>query len=115
VRLTGGRFADATTSRVAVGVLLGLVVGKPAGVMLAGSLAVRTRVGALPAGTTWGQFGGAAAVAGIGFTVSLFVADLSFDDAALLSAAKAGILAASVLAGTIGFLVLSQTARHRHP
>lgn len=96
---------DAVRSPVAQGVFLGLIVGKPLGIVLAIRLAVA--LGArLPAGVGWGSVLGAGVVAGIGFTVALFIAGLSFDDAALLAEAKLGILGASITAGVLGWLLL---------
>lgn len=91
---------------VAAGVAAGLVVGKVVGIAGAVWLAVRFGVGQLPAGTTWRQIVGVASVAGIGFTVSLFVAGLAFDDDTLVDAAKLGILGGSALAATLGWLTL---------
>lgn len=107
VRLTGSSIAEATTSRVAVGVVVGLVVGKIVGISFASWLAVRTGIGRLPEGVTFRHVLGAAAVAGIGFTVSLFIASLAFTDVRLVTDAKLGILLGSVVAGLLGaaFLV----------
>ena len=99
---------DALTSSVAWGIVLGLVVGKPLGITLATGLGVRLRVGRLPNGLTFRHVIGAGCVAGIGFTVSLFVADLSFDGM-LLREAKTGILAASVLSAIVGSAWLFRT------
>lgn len=95
---------------VATGVATGLVVGKVVGIAGAVWLAVRLGWGALPAGTTWRHIFGVAAVAGIGFTVSLFVAGLAFDDDTLVDAAKLGILGGSAIAATIGWLALRSDA-----
>jgi Na+:H+ antiporter, NhaA family len=86
--------------------VLGLVVGKPLGIAGAGALAVRLRIARLPAGAAWSHLVGTAAVGGIGFTVSLFVTELAFDRASLVGEAKVGILAASLLAGVLGFVLL---------
>ena len=91
---------------VAGGVVAGLVVGKVVGIAGAAWLAVRLGWGDLPAGATWRHLIGVAAVAGIGFTVSLFVAGLAFDDTTLVDAAKLGILGGSALAATIGWFTL---------
>ncbi len=106
VALSGGRFSDAVTSPVVLGIVVGLVLGKPLGI--AGSVWAGRRLGlgGLPAGATLRHIVGVGAVAGIGFTVALFVATLAFEDAALTGAAKVGILAASVLAGTAGAVLL---------
>jgi NhaA family Na+:H+ antiporter len=96
---------------VALGVVLGLVVGKTVGISLAAWLAVRLRLGRLPAGVTWRQLVGVAALGGIGFTVALFVAGLAFADPALADAAKVGILAGSALAAVVGSLLMLTSSR----
>jgi Na+:H+ antiporter, NhaA family len=106
VRLSGEHIAAAGTSRVTLGVVLGLVIGKVVGISGAAALAVAARVARLPSGVRPAHLFGASAVAGIGFTVSLFMAELAFDDETLIAEAKVGILAASVLAGALGWLVL---------
>ena len=110
--LTSESIADAFASSVAIGVAVGLVVGKIVGITSAAWLAARFGLGRLPAGVTWRHVVGGAAVAGIGFTVSLFVTDLAFSDASLAAEAKVGILAASVVAGAIGAFIL-RTAKTR--
>jgi NhaA family Na+:H+ antiporter len=97
---------DRLDVRVTVGVLLGLVVGKTVGVLGGSWLAVRLGIGRLPASVGWRHMAGLAATAGIGFTVALFVTALSFDDPLLTSSAKIGVLAASVIAGALGFVLL---------
>jgi NhaA family Na+:H+ antiporter len=109
VYLSGATLREAVTSPISLGVILGLVVGKTVGITGASWIAARTGVGTLPAGVGWSQLAGAAIVAGIGFTVSLFVADLAFGSGPLLDVAKIGILAASTLAGAAGYLVISRT------
>ena len=91
---------------VASGILAGLVLGKQAGIMLFSWLPVKLGRAALPEGVTWLQVYGGSCLAGIGFTMALFVADLAFDDAALASEAKVGILAASLVAATWAAVVL---------
>jgi NhaA family Na+:H+ antiporter len=98
--------ADLLTNPVALGVALGLVVGKTVGISLFTWLAVRTGVGDLPAGTTWRHIVGLGALGGIGFTVSLFITNLAFTDGGLADVARVGIFAGSLLAGIIGSLVL---------
>ena len=94
-------------SPVTHGVLLGLVVGKPAGIALASWLAVRFGVAALPDGVTWRALGGVAVLGGIGFTMSLFIAGLAFGASPdELTAAKIGTLTASLVAGAAGWLLL---------
>ncbi len=99
------------TSRVTLGIMLGLIVGKTVGVFGSSWLAVQLGVARLPDRVTWTQVFGMAILAGIGFTVSLFISDLAFESEADLNAAKIGILAASVIAGVLGYLFLArQTA-----
>jgi NhaA family Na+:H+ antiporter len=93
-------------SPVALGIFLGLVLGKPIGVLLAAQLALRSRIGVLPEGISMGQFAGVAVLTGIGFTMSLFVAELAFGESPSLAIAKLTTLAASVLMGVAGFLLL---------
>jgi NhaA family Na+:H+ antiporter len=102
VRLSGSTLADAATSRVTAGVVVGLLVGKTVGIVGVVWAAVRTRVVALPEGTTFTSLAGVAVLAGIGFTVSLFVTELAFSDHALADQARVGVFVASVLAGIIG-------------
>ena len=104
----GSALTSPGAGRVAAGVAVGLVVGKILGVTAGAWLAVRFRVGALPAGVAWRQILGAAALAGIGFTVSLFITDLAFDDPQLQAASKIGILGASLVASIIGAVLLSR-------
>jgi NhaA family Na+:H+ antiporter len=79
-----------------------LVVGKPIGVFTFAWFAVRTRVAALPRGVRWSQVLVVGLVAGIGFTMALFIASLAFPPGPLIEVAKLGILAASAVAGLIG-------------
>jgi len=105
VALRGG-FADIADSRISLGILVGLVVGKQLGITLFAWIAIRAGWAALPAEVTWAQIYGGACLAGIGFTMSLFVSELAFGYGGLLGEAKLGVLLASLLAATWGFLVL---------
>lgn len=98
----------AATGAVARGVFVGLVVGKPVGIMLAVAAALRVGIGTLPPGIRLRHLSGVSLIAGIGFTVSLFVADLSFEGR-LLGEAKVAILAASTLAALLGALLVRAT------
>jgi NhaA family Na+:H+ antiporter len=104
VVLGGG--GGATPSSVAPGIVLGLVLGKPLGIVFFSWIAVRTRLADLPTGATWTQVAGVGALCGIGFTMSLFIAGLAFPDPALLRSAKLGILSASLVAGAAGTLLM---------
>lgn len=108
VSLTGGPGGGGTlSSPVALGILLGLVIGKPLGITLFSWAAVRAGLAALPRGVTWRQIHGVSWLGGIGFTMSLFVAGLAFTEApALLTEAKLGVLMASLAAGLAGGLLL---------
>lgn len=97
---------EALTSTVALGVSLGLVLGKLVGISGFTFAAVRLGLGRLPPGTSWRHVVGLAAIAGIGFTVSLFVTSLAFRDPLLTDFAKVGIFAGSLIAGLVGVLTL---------
>lgn len=107
VVLSGDAIGGLLTDRVALGVVAGLVLGKPLGIMGAAAIALATGRARLPRGVGWLEMLGVSALAGVGFTVSIFIAGLAFTDAALDDAAKVGILAASLLAGVIGFVALA--------
>jgi Na+:H+ antiporter, NhaA family len=114
INLSGEALADALTSPVTAGVGLGLLVGKVVGVSGASWLAVRTGVGRLPYRTSWPMMVGLGGVAGIGFTVSLFVTGLSFAEGSALAAdAKIGVLGASLLAALLGSAILVLATRRR--
>lgn len=115
IDLRGGVLADAVKSPITIGVVLGLVVGKTVGVTLASWLTVKLGFGRLPTGTGWATVVGLATVAGIGFTVSLFITGLAFGDATLTAAdAKVGVLGGSIIAAVLGAAVLvANGARHR--
>ncbi len=98
---------------VTLGVMLGLVVGKTLGIAGAAWLAARLGVARLPEGANMKMVIGIATVAGIGFTVSLFVAELAYDPGSLQDAAKIGVLAASAVAAVIGSVTLSRACRGR--
>jgi NhaA family Na+:H+ antiporter len=104
----GGDLMAVLAHPLALGIIVGLVVGKPVGIALLSWLAVKSGRGALPEGVTWAQVFGAGCLAGIGFTMSLFITDLAFDNEALIAIAKIGILAASLMSGILGFIVLSK-------
>ncbi len=106
---------EALTSAVALGVALGLVLGKIFGISLFTFIAVRTGLGRLPRDVTWTHVVGLAAVAGIGFTVSLFVASLAFADPETVDLAKVGIFSGSLAAGIVGALVLLRTEKKEQP
>jgi NhaA family Na+:H+ antiporter len=91
---------------VPLGIALGLVLGKPIGILSAAALAVRLRIAELPADLGWRLIAGAALLCGIGFTMSLFIGSLAFSDPARIADVKLGVLAGSVVAGVLGYSVL---------
>ncbi len=104
------------TSRVTLGIVAGLVIGKPLGIFAISFLAVKLRIADLPRGVTWNHIHGAGWIAGIGFTMSLFIANLAFKDSRHdLDQAKIGILLASIIAGVIGLTVLLLTGTKTPP
>lgn len=105
----------ALTSTIALGVILGLVLGKTIGISLLSLITVKTGLGRLPDGTSWLHILGLSVVGGIGFTVSLFIASLAFDDPALNELAKVGILAGSLLAGLLGAALLLRARPEEQP
>jgi NhaA family Na+:H+ antiporter len=111
VRLAGAGLDDATSREVAAGVFVGLVVGKIAGITFGAAVATRLGIARLPEGVGWTQVIGVAALGGIGFTVSLFIAGLAFTDGPLLSPSKVGILSSSLASGVVGSVLLLRARR----
>ncbi len=106
VTFSGGAWRELLTSRITWGILLGLVLGKPLGIIGFAKLAVRTGLAQLPNGVTWRQLSAVGILAGIGFTVSIFISSLAFDDPAYLLQAKTAVLTASLLAGVLGYIAM---------
>jgi NhaA family Na+:H+ antiporter len=100
-----------SADRVTLAVMLGLLVGKPLGIMGAALVAVRLRAAALPARVNWTMLLGCAWFGAIGFTMSLFIAMLAFEGGPLLNSAKVGILLASACAAVIGAFVIHHGLR----
>ena len=105
IKLSGDTISEAATSNVTIGIIAGLVIGKPVGITLFAWSGTRFGL-ALPEGVSWPQFVGMGLAAGIGFTVSIFVGGLAFDDPAITDLAKIGILVASLLAAVGALLLL---------
>jgi NhaA family Na+:H+ antiporter len=95
---------------VTLAILIGFMIGKPVGILTFGWLAVRSGLASRPPDMGWGMLVGGGLLAGIGFTMALFIADLAFDDA-LINAAKLGILSASVASAAAGLAVLAWATR----
>jgi Na+:H+ antiporter, NhaA family len=113
IPLSGDTVGDALTSPVAGGIVVGLVVGKVVGITGFTWLAVRLRIARLPENATWSGIVGVSALAGIGFTVSIFITGLAFSGEPLEDQAKVAILAASLLAAAIGSSLIVATTRRR--
>ena len=112
VEIGGDALGEGDGARVALAVALGLVVGKLIGISAATMLAMRLRIAVLPEGVDIRSVIGIAALAGIGFTVSLFIAALAYDDPLLVESAKLGILAGSVVSAMVGVALLAPGGRH---
>jgi NhaA family Na+:H+ antiporter len=93
-------------SDLSLGIALGLLLGKPVGILLVSYICTKLRISSLPEGSSWGHILGVGFLAGIGFTMSIFIAILSFDDPTNISEAKLSILITSLIAGIVGYLVL---------
>jgi NhaA family Na+:H+ antiporter len=109
VSLGGEAVRAAVANPVTLGAALGLLVGKPLGIVGFSWIAVRAGIAALPGGVDWRMLTGAGVLGGIGFTMALFIAGLAFDDPAMLDAAKVGVIAASLVAGIGGWALLRRT------
>ena len=112
VRLVDSDPAAMFADPVLFGVMLGLLLGKPAGILLMSFLTVAFKVASLPQGVGWMHLVGAGILGGVGFTMAIFVANLAYADAASIAVAKTGILLASLVAGVVGFLFLYVQAKH---
>ncbi len=105
---------QAFTSNVSYGILAGLVLGKPLGIFLFSFIAAKLKLAALPHHTTWAQLLGAGLIAGIGFTMSIFISTLAYKEAELQIISKMSVMAASLLAGVLGYIYL-KIVRPRYP
>ncbi len=98
-------FTGLLDSKVTLGILLGLVVGKPVGLLLMSWALVKLRLGQLSSGVNWTQMVAISVMSGVGFTMAVFINELAFDDAVVRDQAKLGILFASLVAGGLGVLL----------
>lgn len=106
----GKNFFTAIINPVSLGIVTGLVIGKFVGVLLFTWLMIKLRFSDMPFQASWRHLTGVALLAGVGFTMSLFISGLAFDHVAMIEQSKYGILLASLIAGTIGIIVLKKTA-----
>lgn len=115
VHLDASTLSNPETEKVAIAVALGLLIGKPIGITAMSWVAVRTGLAALPRGVGWGAIAATGVLAGIGFTVALFITSLAFVDPAHTAGAKVGILCGSAIATVLGVLILHLTLGRETP
>jgi len=109
VTLAGLDILAALFSPLNLGIIIGLFIGKQFGIFAFSFVAVKLKLASLPEGVNWKNLYGAGILAGIGFTMSLFIAGLAFNDPALLDLSKIGILTGSLLSGVVGFVFLKSS------
>ena len=102
---------DMVIHPISIGIICGLVLGKFLGITLFSKLLVKFKIASLPEGVSWNQIYGVAFLAGIGFTMSMFISDLAFKDDSFKQIAKVGIMCASLLSAIIGMIWLSLTSK----
>ncbi len=112
VTLSGLNIFEALFSEISLGIILGLLIGKQVGIFGFSFLAVKLKLASLPQGVNWKNLYGAGMLAGIGFTMSLFIAGLAFKDPELLDLSKIGVLTGSVISGVLGFLFLKSSSKN---
>lgn len=100
------QMTDGLVESLGIGIALGHLVGKPVGIMLASMICVKMKWGTLPLNSSWSHILGVSFLAAIGFTMSIFISILSFDDLLYVSQAKLSVLLSSILAGILGFFIL---------
>ncbi|HEU5121763.1 MAG TPA: Na+/H+ antiporter NhaA, partial [Candidatus Saccharimonadales bacterium] len=106
VVLSGDAFAAPESLHIAAGVIAGLLIGKSLGILFGSWVIVKLGITALPEGTNWRHITGVSLLAGIGFTLSIFIAELAFSGTEYIDAAKVAILAASLMSAALGLFVL---------
>jgi len=104
-------FISALTSNYSLGIILGLFIGKPLGVFIFTYALIKMKVTNLPQGSSWGQVIGTGFIAGIGFTMSIFICTLAFNDPEIIERAKLSILVASLMSGIVGFILLKSASK----
>jgi len=106
-----GKVIDMLVHPISIGIICGLIFGKFIGISLFSRLIVKFKFASLPEGVSWNQIYGVAFLAGIGFTMSMFISDLAFKDESFKQIAKVGIMTASLLSAIIGMVWLSLTSK----
>lgn len=112
ISMSVSELSTAITSPVTIGVTLGLLIGKPVGITLVAWIAVKFKLAHLPENTRWREIFGVGILAGIGFTMSMFITNLAYPDPQFIANAKVGIFIASLLAGILGYIFLSRNRPH---
>lgn len=107
------QFYQALLSSNSLGIIAGLAIGKPLGILSFSYFAIRSKLARIPEGISWRQMGGVAILGGIGFTMSIFITLLAFDDTSIIDQSKIAIMLASLLAGLAGYLVLNLTTKQK--
>ena len=104
---------DALFTPITIGIIAGLFIGKQIGIFGVCWLAIKTRIAKMPENATWAQLYGVSLLAGIGFTMSLFIGTLAFENAdpILISQVKLGVLVGSLLSAVVGAIVITKTAK----
>ena len=110
VSLVGTDITTVVATPEFLGVFFGLLLGKPIGIILFSFILVKSKLAPLPKNVNWGHVIGAGILGGVGFTMAIFVANLAFTDPSVITISKFAILAASMVAGVTGFLVLNVQA-----
>jgi len=103
-----GNILGLILSPISIGIIVGLTLGKPIGIALASKLVAKLKIASLPEGMNWRHVYGAGFLAGIGFTMSIFISELAFETDADKQIAKVGIFVASILSAIIGMTLLSK-------
>lgn len=110
----GSDFLDQIINPITVGIVIGLVVGKLVGVSFFTWLLVKLGIASLPKGVNWMHIIGVSLIAGVGFTMSLFITNLAFTESYMVDQAKYGILIASLIAGVTGFMALKRGSKRKN-
>jgi NhaA family Na+:H+ antiporter len=105
VVLTSDSLSQAMTSVIAWGIFIGLVIGKPLGIVLAAKASSRSGIATLPEGAPLSKIIATGSAAGIGFTVAIFIADLAFDDPALQNIAIVAVIAGSLMSALLSWIL----------
>ena len=101
------------TSPIGLGISFGLFFGKPIGILLTSFICTKLKISSLPEGSRWAHIIGVGFLAGIGFTMSIFVSLLSYSDPLFVAEAKLSILLTSIIAGLVGFFFLKSLAQKK--